>query len=302
MPRLSFVSGLALTLCGLAHRALGAEPPPAVPAPTLCQLNEPNCGSAKEQCFTEGLALQRNEEVQLCVGFQSANSTRVQIGKKAGKKAVFTTTVDEYATLSVDTLAPIMQGASFDAKKDYQFLWVGARNKRTIGQEFGWKSEDGESCLTVPPAAKVGKDRDCIGWRLHNKPLVTGDGYLINSITAIIHLSMGKIKTIVWDSGCNLCGRGSEGLKCMDDNTTVACTSSWWGGSAVDCKDCYADISRVCETDGSGCAPKIYFAWVGTDKHGQNMLSAGRVLSRFAAGSVQGAVSIVKDEVDELKE
>ena len=31
-------------------------------------------------------------------------------------------------------------------------------------------------------------------------------------------------------------------------------------------------LTRVCGADGSGCAPKIYFAWVGTDKHGQNML------------------------------
>ena len=34
-------------------------------------------------------------------------------------------------------------------------------------------------------------------------------------------------------------------LKCMKDNTTVACSSSWWGGSAVDCSDCYADTSRL---------------------------------------------------------
>ena len=61
-------------------------------------------------------------------------------------------------------------------------------------------------------------------------------------------------------------------------------------------------LTRVCGVDGSGCAPKIYFAWVGTDKHGQNMLSAGRVLSRFAAGSVQGVVSVVNDQVDELTE
>ena len=298
MPRRSIASGLALTLCGLAHRALAVEPQP--PSATLCQPKDPDCGSAEEQCFAEGSALERNQEVQLCVGFQSANGTMVQ--KSGGKKAVFTTTVDEYATLSINTLAPIVQGASFAAKKEYQYVWVGARNKRTVGQEFGWRSEDGLTCLTVPPADKVGKDRDCIGWRLHNKPLVTGGGYLINSITAIIHLSMGKIKTIVWDSGCNLCGGDSDGLKCMGDNTTVACSSSWWGGSAVDCSDCYADISRVCGVGGSGCAPKIYFAWVGTDKHGQNMLSAGRVLSRFAAGSVQGAVSIVSDEVDELTE
>ena len=245
--------------------------------------------------------MERNEDVQLCVGFQSANSTLVQA---AGKKAIFTTSVDEYATLSINTLAPIMQGTSYDAKTDYQYMWIGARGKRTTGQQFGWRSGDGKDskCLIDPPADKVGKARDCIGWRLHNKPLVTRGRYLINSVTAIIHLSMGRIKTIVWDNGCNLCEGGSDGLKCMGDNTTVACSSSWWGGSAVDCSDCYADISRVCGAGGAGCAPKVYFAWVGTDKLGQNMLSAGRVLSRFAAGSVQGAVNVVKDEVDELTE
>ena len=45
--------------------------------------------------------------------------------------------------------------------------------------------------------------------------------YLISSVTAIIHLSMGRIKTIVWDSGCNLCQGGDDVLKCMKDNTTV---------------------------------------------------------------------------------
>jgi hypothetical protein len=176
MPRRRRLAcGLALTLCGLAHRALAAEAPSAA---QLCQPKDPGCGSAEGQCFAEGSALERNQEVQLCVGFQSVNGTTVQ--KSGGKKAVFTTNVDEYATLSIDTLAPIMQGASFDAKRDYQYVWVGARDKRTVGQEFGWRSEDGMTCLTAPPADKLGSKQDCIGWRLHNKPLVTADGYLVS--------------------------------------------------------------------------------------------------------------------------
>ena len=200
MPcRRRLACGLALTLCGLAHRALAAE------APSAAQLCQPSaaatgCGSAEGQCFAEGEALERNQAVQLCIGFQSVNGTTVQ--KSGGKKAVFTTSVDEYATLSIDTLAPLMQvagfdsnrnpnpdpepnpnpnpnpdqDASFDAKRDYQYVWVGARDKRTVGQEFGWRSEDGQSCLTAPPADKAGSKQDCIGWRLHNKPLVTADG------------------------------------------------------------------------------------------------------------------------------
>jgi len=34
------------------------------------------------------------------------------------------------------------------------------------------------------------------------------------------------------------------------------------------------------------CAPRVYVAWLGTDKHGQPLLSAGSVFSRFQQHSV----------------
>jgi len=282
----------------LAQRALASEAGSgAPPRPSLCQLSEPSCGSAEGQCFNKGQPVTRFDDINLCVGFQSADSTKVQ---DTGKKAIFSTSVDEYATLSINTLAPIVQSSSLAAKEAYQYVWVGARDKRTIGQQFGWASDDDSTCLSEAPPAKADSDNDCIGWRLHNKPLLTRGGRLISSITAIIHVDMGVIKSVMWDSSCNLCPGRDDGLRCMEDNTTVVCSSSWWGGSAVNCSDCYADITMTCGAGGSGCAPKIYFAWVGTDKHGQNMLSAGRVLSRFAGGSVQGAVNVVEDKVAEV--
>lgn len=66
------------------------------------------------------------------------------------------------------------------------------------------------------------------------------------------------------------------------------------------CTDCYADISATCASSGTGCEPTIYVAWVGTDKHGQNMLSAGRVISRFAAGSMKGMTDAFGDRIGEL--
>lgn len=68
------------------------------------------------------------------------------------------------------------------------------------------------------------------------------------------------------------------------------------------CTDCYADISATCLSSGDGCEPTLYVAWVGTDKHGQSMLSAGRVISRFAAGSMQGMTDAVGDRVGELSD
>jgi hypothetical protein len=45
------------------------------------------------------------------------------------------------------------------------------------------------------------------------------------------------------------------------------------------------------------CAPKVYVAWLGTDKFGQPLLSAGSVLSRFAQSSVVGLAKEVVSEV-----
>ena len=49
------------------------------------------------------------------------------------------------------------------------------------------------------------------------------------------------------------------------------------------CSDCYKRIETECASKGVGCAPELYVAWVGTDKHGQNMLSAGARPARPAS-------------------
>jgi hypothetical protein len=100
-----------------------------------------------------------------------------------------------------------MKGSSFAAKQEYQYVWVGAHDKRTVGQSFGWASDDEKTCLSEAPASKAGTKEDCVGWRLHQKPVVTRGGRLISSATAIIHVDMGVVKSIMWDSSCNLVRR-----------------------------------------------------------------------------------------------
>ena len=223
---------LVLTLLACACRRALATEAAAAPA-TLCQLSDERCGSAEGQCFSTGVPVQRMDRVELCLGFQSVDSPYAV--QATGKKAIFSTKVDEYATLSVETraprrtppsapapafaaprsgaprvplaVAPIMKGSNFAAKQEYQYVWVGAHDKRTVGQSFGWASDDEKTCLSEAPASKAGTKEDCVGWRLHQKPVVTRGGRLISSATAIIHVDMGVVKSIMWDSSCNLVRR-----------------------------------------------------------------------------------------------
>ena len=68
------------------------------------------------------------------------------------------------------------------------------------------------------------------------------------------------------------------------------------------CSDCYAQLSYLCSNEDDVCAPSVYVAWLGTDKHGQPLLSAGSVLSRFAAHSIQNLAGQAIAEVEKLVE
>ena len=103
---------------------------------------------------------------------------------------------------------------------------------------------------------------------------------------------MGRVNRIQWDSSCNLCPQSqAPHLQCKADGTGMSCV----GGA---CHDCYAQLNGACVAGGSSiCAPKVYVAWLGTDKYGQPLLSAGSVLSRFAQSSVVGLAKEVVTEV-----
>jgi hypothetical protein len=158
-------------------------------------------------------------------------------------------------------------------------MWVGLNGRRTIGQHAGVVTGPGTCNATAALQGDPGKR--CYGWITHNKPVITEDFDLSNGLTAIVHLEKGVVNRIVWDSSCNLCKARSTVVTCLHDRTDIVCP----GGEQ--CKDCYARIPQNgCTSESEVCAPHVYVAWLGTDRMGTPMLSAGSVLSRFAEGSL----------------
>ena len=67
----------------------------------LCKHPTDDCGLAAGLCGSVGVSVERDEAVTVCVGFQGA------AGAAAGKKALFQVKVDHYASLKIDTRAPV---------------------------------------------------------------------------------------------------------------------------------------------------------------------------------------------------
>jgi len=259
----------------------------------LCR--EPvDCAAARTSlCGSAGDPLERKDSVVLCLGFQHPGGP-----SDAGSKALFRVQVDSYSTLSVDTLRPLMDAEWDERKAAHSELWVGMNGRRTIGQQRGlWSAERG-GCNATSAAPSSGQSV-CYGWAEHNKPVVTPDFYLSTGLTVIIHLDQGVVNRMVWDSSCNLCAHGgSDEVSCEWDRSNTTCP-----GESGQCSDCYAHLlPGACGADATVCTPKIYVAWLGTDKHGQPLLSAGSVLSRFAEYALAGVTNLVVDEISKLGE
>jgi len=197
-------SQLVVSQTGTDETGSGDSGPPVA----LCQLTGKNadpenpCGSAEGQCLQVGDKVTRKETIKLCVGFQPHDSHEVL---DAGVKAVFETKVDEYASMSVLSLAQPIASETFSVKAPYSYVWVGTRDKRTIGQQKGLATADGSTCMGGVAEDGVAEGVNisdtptiCYGWRLHNKPLVTQDGQLIDGLTALI--------TWIWALSPTSCG------------------------------------------------------------------------------------------------
>ena len=258
--------------------------------PAECGLASGLCGDADASS-----PLQRGDVTTLCIGFHGAGDAA------SGKKALFRVGVDSYSKLSVDALRPTMGGAWAD-KEPYSHVWVGVNGRRTIGQKEGVRM--GDQCNATAAAEGVPGPR-CFGWALHDKPTVLPSNRIATGLTAVVHLEMGRVNRIQWDSGCNLCGGASAeaaarrsqvsdaDLACITDGTNVSCVDGA-------CSDCFAQLSYLCSSADEVCAPSVYVAWLGTDMHGQPLLSAGSVLSRFAAYSIRALAGEAIGEVEKL--
>lgn len=151
----------------------------------------------------------------------------------------------------------------------------------------------------------------------------------------IVHLEDGKVTRIVWDDGCSMCPSGDE-LECLRDNTSTVvsacrtkmcpwpvCTASlectpphilhascdilapvfflpqcYSGGAAVACTDCYVSVGSTCGPGSISCTPRVHVAWMGTDRLGRPLTSAGSILSKFRSYSLNSLSSQLYSRVN----
>lgn len=97
--------------------------------------------------------------------------------------------------------------------------------------------------------------------------------YLVATVFSIVvTLDNGKVTKIEWDNYCDMCND-----QCMS-----------WGIEEV-----CADKECAVETEGD-CDPRVYISWIGTDKDGNNLLSASYRMSQFRKYSVYQMYSDAK--------
>jgi len=264
--------------------------------------NEPaDAGDAMGQCgsLEEASRLKQFDRVRICIGFESENAG---VAGGSGQKAIFYPRVDQYSKLTIATLEPAVSSMNATQLAPIRHMWVGTEGKRTVGQVPGWVDAEGGHCVSSQANAT---DEVCYGWTLHNKPVVTDDNMLVTAISVIIHLDGGRVNRVVWDNGCALCPGnvdGSDDLQCKWDGTSTQCLSSSYGGHIEDCSDCYLPLGSGCSDEPNSCSPAVHVAWVGTDKDGVPLTSAGSILSRFREYSLMPVYNSIYRRVADVSD
>lgn len=94
--------------------------------------------------------------------------------------------------------------------------------------------------------------------------------------SVVIRMNDGKVDEVVWDNGCDLCND-----ECKTDTKDV-CT--------ID----LCDLNNNSTDVGSDCDPKIYVSWIGKDKDGNYLVSAGYRISQFRKYSLYDSYNSAK--------
>eukprot|EP00164_Ancoracysta_twista_P002540 GFYU01003385.1.p1 GENE.GFYU01003385.1~~GFYU01003385.1.p1 ORF type:complete len:220 (-),score=28.59 GFYU01003385.1:963-1622(-) len=95
-------------------------------------------------------------------------------------------------------------------------------------------------------------------------------GVVVPFQTLLVHVTGGEIKKLTWDQpGCSVC----------EDSNPELC---------IDNMNCGVDMATRCGAK-LNCDVKIYVAFIGTDKKGVPLTSAGKIFSRFRQFSLFNA-------------
>lgn len=140
---------------------------------------------------------------------------------------------------------------------------------------------DSSLWLAVEGFGSVGQDSS-LAWVPHDKPW-SAAGMVAPFYTAVIHLRLGRVERVQWDSHCATCSSADEDA-CASDGAPARCSAL--EPPLDQCYDCY--IPRAQCASAAQCVPRVYVAWLGTDARGNPCTSAGKVISRFRSASLGG--------------
>eukprot|EP00930_Biecheleria_cincta_P052410 TRINITY_DN37660_c0_g1_i1.p1 TRINITY_DN37660_c0_g1~~TRINITY_DN37660_c0_g1_i1.p1 ORF type:complete len:256 (+),score=23.62 TRINITY_DN37660_c0_g1_i1:30-797(+) len=92
----------------------------------------------------------------------------------------------------------------------------------------------------------------------------------------VVNLKNGEVSSFAWDTSCSGCAPNDcmEGSKHFDLQNYIAGSELFSHGT------CGQQLA-TCAGNQLSCDLKVFVTWAGTDRHGQNLLSAGMRLSKL---------------------
>merc|ERR1712176_213308 len=194
----------------------------------------------------------------------------VSITTNPVRKMIFRLKVDEYSTLMLKGSQKMTTSASQPV-----YAWVGA-------------SQTGEAnplnCDDTSDMERRGAVASC-------PQIYTSSSHVAFLLNLVVNLDNGKVSSFAWDNGCAGCGPSS----CMESSKRFDVNKSIAGSEYFKTGVCGQDTPKCPPEAENSCDMKILVTWAGTDKDGNNLLSAGLRLSKFTGHTLRSVYDTMSD-------
>lgn len=197
----------------------------------------------------------------------------VFVSTKPARKMVFHAKVEE----SSEFLLKGSEKLAYTNMSSSVYTWVAKSHKATAYPL---------DCANPTDVANRGRDVSC--------PQI----YATSKRTAlftnlVVNLKQGEVSSFAWDNGCSGCSPDDcmEGSKKFDLQSYSAGPESFHQGT------CGQQLA-TCAGNELSCDLKVFVTWAGTDRHGQNLLSAGTRLSKLTGPTLSSLFKTMQEGYD----
>lgn len=109
----------------------------------------------------------------------------------------------------------------------------------------------------------------------------------------VVNLNQGEVSSFAWDNGCSGCSPDD----CMEGSKNFNLESYTAGSETFHQGTCGQQLA-TCAGNELSCDLKIFVTVAGTDRHGQNLLSAGTRLSKLAGPTLSSLFKTMTESYD----